>query len=742
MKVKIKKILKKIPFVKNCIDYRNMRNRKTKLQYLLKHNAERYQTSKYDGNSLVSIIILNRNGVDKLKDLMRSFKKSDFYQNFEIVFVDNASTDESVQYMKKWKDTYDIHIICNDRNCSFSVANNQAANMAKGEYLLFLNNDTAVTDGWLDALLLAAEQLQDVGVLGARLIYPEVTGEKKKAYAIQHEGILFKDAMRKKHYFIRPYNLTTKETAYDIDITPIERVAVTAAVLLIKSHTYRLIGGFSEQYCYGLEDVDLGLKLHKMGYHNYYCPGCLVYHYEFGTREFKSAEAQKRGEHNTSVFQGKWQRYLWKQMLLDKINGTTLFTKQSLQIAIACSNSATSENVRCLEKQLLSRGYDVRYLNPQDEEKYYDIGPTTDVIILLDTGYQLGRMSNYKNDLLVFSTNDYLKEKSGIFLYKVPMHELAENVDWLTASLCDMIKDEITPNMIDICGCMPNDHNKKHWGDYHFARSMKSEFEKRGYKVNILTKDEWYRRSDAKYTIFLRGNREYYPSVEDGKKFIMWNISHPAEVSKDEYNAFDFVFFASDKLQDQYGSQIDVESDVLMQCADENVMKVQETLDRKYELLFVGNSRRVYRQILKDLLPTKHHLTVIGRHWEEYPVQEYVVSDYIANDQVGQAYHDAKILLNDHWEDMKEQGVISNRIFDALAAKAFVISDYMPEIESVFQGAVVTYSDKVDLERKIDYYLQHENERLEKARIGQSIVLREHTFSKRIEKIIEVMKKL
>jgi len=209
-----------------------------------------------------------------------------------------------------------------------------------------------------------------------------------------------------------------------------------------------------------------------------------------------------------------------------------------------------------------------------------------------------------------------------------------------------------------------------------------------------------------------------------------------------EYNAFDYVYFASEKLKCKLGGQIQCQSGVLMQCTDENVMRAEEYLDKKYELLFVGNSRQVYRQILKDLLPTEYKLTVIGRHWEKYPVQQYVIQPYIANDEVGQAYHDAKILLNDHWDDMKEQGVISNRIFDALAAGAFVISDYMAEIDEEFEGAVVTYQDKDDLKNKIDYYLTHEDERLAKAKLGQEIVLEKHTFSNRIEKMIQVMEQL
>ena len=74
----------------------------------------------------------------------------------------------------------------------------------------------------------------------------------------------------------------------------------------------------------------------------------------------------------------------------------------------------------------------------------------------------------------------------------------------------------------------------------------------------------------------------------------------------------------------ELGPQIRSNSDVLLQCVDEETMTYVEKDEKEYELLFVGNSRHVYRQILKDLLPTEHKL-VYGRQWEEFPVQEYVV---------------------------------------------------------------------------------------------------------------------
>ncbi len=153
---------------------------------------------------------------------------------------------------------------------------------------------------------------------------------------------------------------------------------------------------------------------------------------------------------------------------------------------------------------------------------------------------------------------------------------------------------------------------------------------------------------------------------------------------------------------------------------------------KKYDLLFIGNSRRVYRQIVQDALTLDYPLTIYGRHWEAFEeAQKCVREPYMPNDQVGQAYRDAKIVLNDHWDDMKETGIVSNRLFDALAAEAFIISDEMPEIAEIFEGTVVTYKDCKDLKEKVDYYMEHPKEAEKLAERGHQLVLEKHTFAKK-----------
>ena len=118
----------------------------------------------FDEEPLVSIIILNRNGLNNLKCLFKDFDAKTNYSNYEIIVVDNASTDESVNYLKSLD--LPIRIIENDVNVSFSKGNNDAAKIANGEYLLLLNNDIEPTYGWLNEMVGAIVYNDDVVSVG------------------------------------------------------------------------------------------------------------------------------------------------------------------------------------------------------------------------------------------------------------------------------------------------------------------------------------------------------------------------------------------------------------------------------------------------------------------------------------------------------------------------------------------------------------------------------------------------
>jgi spore maturation protein CgeB len=157
-----------------------------------------------------------------------------------------------------------------------------------------------------------------------------------------------------------------------------------------------------------------------------------------------------------------------------------------------------------------------------------------------------------------------------------------------------------------------------------------------------------------------------------------------------------------------------------------------------HELLFVANSRGVRRHIIDDLLPIDHELAVYGKAWTpERLDQQYVAGEHIPNDQLGAYYASADIVLNDHWPDMQREGFLSNRLYDASAAGAFVITDDADGLEAEFDGGVVAYDDAADLHRLIDRFLADPAARAEHAARARAAVLARHTFEHRVSELFE-----
>lgn len=672
---------------------------------------------------------------------------------------------------------------------------NQDAETTESEYLLFVNKDTEITDGWMDELLIAMREAARPGAIGAKLVYPEIPAgmaNEEKSYMLQHTGIGFKDVIREKAHFIQPYNMKNGQPDSDLNMELQERIAVSKNAMLIKKTVFDEIGGFDDRYIGEYADVDLCLRLYQAGYKNYYCPKALVYSDSVEDRVEDIKEKKRRCTHDLMVFKGKWQRYLAKQLFNDKISQSHMFTEQKLTIAFAVSDAKTGTDAEEYYHALFfgaaleALGCKVKILSRTAKKDWYNVGVDTDILVPVCPDYDIEAVYNCKNDLIrilwqqkdntvclkleMEAGQDKAADMDCRFDLDYDLYDLscmnektpAEKKEYLAEQKAYVIKNHIYEDAahgfvqmisgcfdvpvcsdeIDICGAMPDDESKKYWGDQHFAVGMKKEFEKLGYKANVLPRDRWYDQSRAGYVIVLRGKNPYYRPMGDNRKYIMWNISHPDDVTIDEYNSYDYVFFASQKMHDEFASKLHVPSGVAQQCVDDSAMVYEEGHDKQYELLFVGNSRHVFRPILKDLIPTEHKLTVYGRHWENFPVQDYVVSDYMDNSKVGQAYHDAKILLNDHWDDMRENGIISNRIFDALAVGAFIISDDIPEIHELFGDNVVTYHGREDLKEKIDYYLKHEEERDAKAKAGQKIALNGHTFRDRVAVMVKVIREM
>jgi GT2 family glycosyltransferase len=188
---------------------------------------------------------------------------------YEVVLVDNASPDDTGELLDALDG--DVTIIRNEENRGFAAACNQGAGAARGELLLFLNNDTEATPGWLPAFVRPLRREPGVGIVGARLVYPD--------RRIQHAGCLLVDNRDageiENHHRFRG----EPEDGPGV-LEPRDLNAVTGAALLIRREVFEAAGGFDEGYWNGHEDIDLCLRVKEAGWRIRYEPSALLVHHE------------------------------------------------------------------------------------------------------------------------------------------------------------------------------------------------------------------------------------------------------------------------------------------------------------------------------------------------------------------------------------------------------------------------------------------------------------------------------
>lgn len=239
--------------------------------------------------------------------------------------------------------------------------------------------------------------------------------------------------------------------------------------------------------------------------------------------------------------------------------------------------------------------------------------------------------------------------------------------------------------------------------------------------------------------LVLRGLSHYRP--KPNKINLIWLISHPDKVDVEELKLYDHVFIASYNYTRKMMPPLGAKVTALLQCTDQDLFGQVKDVDLTRDLLFVGNSRGVDRWIPRICVDRNLPIEVYGADWDGRLPASVVKGQHIENEQLSLFYRSAKIVLNDHWPSMADNGFISNRIFDAGLIGTLVISDYF-EGASIFGGGVVTCKNADEVEDAILYYLGNESERQKKVEQLQSSVRLMHTFDHRAKTIMRVISSL
>lgn len=247
----------------------------------------------------------------------------------------------------------------------------------------------------------------------------------------------------------------------------------------------------------------------------------------------------------------------------------------------------------------------------------------------------------------------------------------------------------------------PDWERAERWGDLHFARAIERELRGRGHPCLIQVLNEWESAEGLVYDVALviRGLSRHHP--KPGQVNVLWNISHPADLTGEECDGYDLVCVASATFAKRLEERTKTPVIVLEQATDPAVFYPDRSPEYEHDLVYVANSRNVLRPIVRDLLPTDHDLAIYGGDWEGLIDTKYVVKEWVPNDELRKIYSSAKLVLCDHWDDMREHGFISNRIYDALACGATVISDEVVGLDARFPS-IHTYSTPQELRALVD----------------------------------------
>ncbi|MCI8550449.1 MAG: glycosyltransferase family 2 protein [Lachnospiraceae bacterium] len=253
---------------------------------------------------LVSVIIPSKDHTKDLCVCVKSLMEKATYKNIEVIVVENNSTEEETfQCYEELEAAYEnLRVIkWPQKGFNFSAINNYALSYAKGEYLLFLNNDTELIDQDCIEELLGFCQRDEVGIVGAQLFYDDDT--------IQHAGVVVGYKGIAGHVFTGFHR--GEKTYFLRSMCAQDYSAVTAACMMTKRNIFEEAGGFDEGLAVAFNDIDYCLKVRKLGKLVVYNPFARLYHYESKSRGIEDTpEKILRFDQEVETFRDRWKEVL------------------------------------------------------------------------------------------------------------------------------------------------------------------------------------------------------------------------------------------------------------------------------------------------------------------------------------------------------------------------------------------------------------------------------------------------
>jgi len=249
---------------------------------------------------LVSVLIPNRDAAQMLGRCLESLNASG-YGNIEILVLENGSTQDDTFAFYRQLDERGVRVIAWKRPFNYAAVNNFGAAHARGDVLLFLNNDVeGINPDWLEAMVTHAVRPQ-IGAVGAKLLYADGT--------IQHAGVVLGMGGVAGHVHLR---FPGHAEGYLGRLRRVQNVAaVTGACLMTRRDVFERVGGFDERFVLAYNDVDFTMQVRALGYRVLWTPEAELYHLESKTRGYEDDPVKRERFHREfDLFRRKWAKEL------------------------------------------------------------------------------------------------------------------------------------------------------------------------------------------------------------------------------------------------------------------------------------------------------------------------------------------------------------------------------------------------------------------------------------------------
>lgn len=280
----------------------------------------------------------------------------------------------------------------------------------------------------------------------------------------------------------------------------------------------------------------------------------------------------------------------------------------------------------------------------------------------------------------------------------------------------------------------PKGEAGEQWGDTWFARDLAAALERAGQRVRVVHRGaaEVPARDDDDVVLVLRGLRRVRPRRSSRTTWMLWVISHPELVEPDEPGEYDAVFAATTRRW--RGA-----TPLLQATNPHRFTPSARATDTGEPVLFVGSTRGEFRPIVRDAVAAGAAPAIYGIGWDGLVDANLVRGDFLPNDALPAAYASAGVVLNDHWPDMAAAGFLSNRLFDAVACGAVVISDEAEGMAEVLPS-VRTYRSVPELHDLLSDPSRWPS--AEERATAAAQVAREHSFDARAKVLVETARGL